>query len=266
MSNDLITARKKLNSVPTMLKKGKYMPACRGVHDALIVFIKNPTMKGERQEFEDLFAKVTQALNSDAELRKMYPLVISYKPGEEKKLLGSMREILKELQRIIDEEAQNDMQAIAEQKTAMLAKGQELLDNQKWDEAEAVFTQLINDFGGDTDLKADIADRYLNAGRYKEAYHMLDDALKDDPNALHLYNRIGMVLRKMKDFDTAEKYYLKALGLANEDEYLHYNLGRLYYDWRKWSKMATSAQAAIQINPDFDEAAKMLKFAKKKMG
>ena len=32
--------------------------------------------------------------------------------------------------------------------------------------------------------------------------------------SLHLYNRIGMVLRKMKDYETAEKYYLKALTLT----------------------------------------------------
>ena len=63
--------------------------------------------------------------------------------------------------------------------------------------------------------------------------------LRDDPNAIHLYNRIGMVLRKMKDYDTAEKYYLKALTLTSTDEYLHYNLGRLYFDWRKWKKMAS---------------------------
>jgi tetratricopeptide (TPR) repeat protein len=94
---------------------------------------------------------------------------------------------------------------------------------------------------------------------------MLDDALKDDPNAIHLYNRIGMVLRKMKDYETAEKYYLKALTLTSQDEYLLYNVGRLYYDWRKWDKMAESAQKAVEINPDFAEAVKMLKFAQKKM-
>ena len=94
---------------------------------------------------------------------------------------------------------------------------------------------------------------------------MLDDALKDDPNAIHLYNRIGMVLRKMQDFDTAEKYYLKALTLTDSDEYLYYNLGRLYYDWKKWDKMANSAERAVEINPEFGEAVKMLKFARKQL-
>jgi len=265
MSTDLITSRKKLNSVTTMLKRGKYMAAVQGIHDGLILFLKNPVMKGERDEFEEILFKVTQSLNNDKKIREIYPLVISYQPGEERALLDAMRELLQELQKAINDSVQNEAQAMIARKESDLKKGQEHLDNQEWDQAKETFDQLVSDFGGDTDLKADIADRYLNAGRYKEAFHMLDDALQDDPNAIHLYNRIGMVLRKMKDFETAEKYYLKALTLTTEDEYLHYNVGRLYYDWKKWAKMAQSAQNALNINPGFDEAGKMLKFAQKKM-
>ncbi len=265
MSNELVSARKKLNAVPTLLKKGKYMAAVQGVHDGLIMFLKGSVMKNERDEFEEILRKVTYALNSDAELRKIYPLVISYDPGQERALLDAMRELLQELQKALNDEVQGDMEAIAARKKSLLEQGQTFLDNEEFDKAKSNFDTLVADFGGDTDLKADIADRYLNAGRYQEAFNMLDDALKDDPNAIHLYNRIGMVLRKMKDYDTAEKYYLKALTLSSEDEYLHYNLGRLYYDWRKWGKMAQAAQHAVDINPDFGEASKMLKFAQKKM-
>lgn len=265
MSNDLINARKKINATTTFLKKGKYMTAVQSIHDGLILFLKNTVMKGERDEFEEILYKATQSLNNDAELRKIYPLVIKYQPGEERALLDAMRELLTELQKALNDEVQDDVQAIALEKKQKLEKGQEHLDKEEWEDAKNVFDQLIKSFGSDTDLKADIADRYLNAGRYQEAFHMLDDALKDDPNAIHLYNRIGMVLRKMKDYDTAEKYYLKALSLTDNDEYLHYNIGRLYYDWRKWAKMARAAQSAVEINPDFDEAAKMLRFAAKKM-
>ena len=265
MSTELVKARKKLNSVTTMLKKGKYMTAVQGIHDGLILLLKTPTIKAEREEFEDLLTKVAYSLSNDPELRKIYPLVISYEPGKERALLDAMRELLQELQKVLNEEVQDDMQAILVRKQEGIEKGQEFLNNQEWDAATAAFSALVKEFSGDTDLKADIADRYLNAGRYKEAFHMLDDALQDDPNAIHLYNRIGMVLRKMKDYDTAEKYYLKALTLTHDDEYLHYNVGRLYYDWRKWAKMARSAEAAVRLNPDFSEAVKMLKFAKKKM-
>ena len=265
MASELITARKKFNAVNTMLKKGKYMSAVQNIHDGLILMLKTSIMKNERDEFEEMLKGVTYNLGSNEELRKIYPLVISYEPGEERKLLEAMKDLLKELQRALNDDAQGNLQAVVERKKAGVKKGQEQLDKQEWSEAKETFDALVAEFAGDTDLKADIADRYLNAGRYQEAFNMLDDALKDDPNAIHLYNRIGMVLRKMQDYETAEKYYLKALTLTESDEYLHYNIGRLYYDWKKWSKMANSAQRAVDINPDFNEAAKMLKFAKKQM-
>ncbi|WP_243545540.1 tetratricopeptide repeat protein [Pseudodesulfovibrio tunisiensis] len=265
MSTKLISARKKLNSIGSLLKKGKYMPAVQAVHDSLIIILKNPVMKNEKTEFEELLQKVTYTLNSDASLRKIYPLVISYDPGQERKLLDQMRALLQELQSLVNDEVQEDIQAMAARKTTELAKAQSLLDGQEWDKAKSVFDQLIADFGGDTDLKADIADRYINSARYQEAFSLLEEALQDDPGAIHLYNRIGMVLRKMQDFATAEKYYLKALSLSSDDEYLLFNIGRLYYDWRKWPKMAQAAERAVEINPGFAEAVKMLKFAKKKM-
>ncbi|QGY40734.1 tetratricopeptide repeat protein [Pseudodesulfovibrio cashew] len=261
MSNQLIQSRKRLNSVSTLLKKGKYMPAVQALHDGLILFLKNPVMKNERVEFEDILTKATQTLNNDKKIREVYPLIINYEPGKERALLDAMRELLQELQKDIND----SVQAIMAQKKAAIEKGQEHLDNEQWDDAKKIFDQLVLDFGGDADLKADIADRYLHAGRYKEAFHMLDGALKDDPNAIHLYNRIGMVLRKMEDYETAEKYYLKALSLTSEDEYLHYNIGRLYYDWKKWDKMALAAQRAVNLNPEFAEAVKMLRFAQKKL-
>lgn len=263
--SELVKSRKKLNAVSTQLKQGKYMTAVQSVHDGLILFLKTQVMKNEREEFEEIIQKVTYSLNSNAELRKIYPLIITYEPGKERELLDAMRELLQELQKALNEEVQGDRDAIEAHKTAELAKGQDHLDNQEYDAAKTTFDKLVKAFGGDTDLKADIADRYLNAGRYQEAFLMLEDALNDDPNAIHLYNRIGMVLRKMKDFDTAEKYYLKALTLSSDDEYLHYNVGRLYYDWRKWAKMGKAAQNAVDINPNFTEAVKMLKFAQKKI-
>ncbi len=112
MSSELVNARKKFNAVSTFLKKGKYMAAVQSVHDGLILFLKKNVMKGEREEVEELLRKVTLTLNSDAELRKIYPLVISYEPGEERALLDAMRELLQELQKALNEEVQGDMQAI----------------------------------------------------------------------------------------------------------------------------------------------------------
>lgn len=266
MSTELIKARKRLANVNTNLKKAKYMPAIQSIHEALTLILKQPLMKNEKEEFAGILRDVVTNLNNNPGIREIYPLVINYEMGKERELLEAMRELLVEMQKVVTKDAQSSAAEFEQHKAAELAKGQEKIDQQKYGEAKTIFDALTKEYKTDTDLKADIADRFLKAGRYEEAFAYLDQALKFDPNAIHLYNRIGMVLRKMKDFDTAERYYDKALELTQKDEYLYFNIGRLYIDWGKWDKVVEASEKALKVNPEFNEAQKMLLFAQKKLG
>lgn len=266
MSQELTKARKLLGKVGTYLKQGKYMPAAQSIRDSLVLMLKTGVMKAERDEFGDLFEKAVYALNNNADFRQIYPLIISYAPGEEKKLLATMKDVMATIQDHINEGAQADVAAMEAHKREEVERGQSKLDDEEFDEARQVFNSLIKRYGNDTDLKADIADRYMRAELYDDAFNLLEDALKHDPQAIFLYNRIGIVLRRMGQFDTAEKYYHKALELCRTDEYLYFNMGRLYYDWKKWDKMLDAANKALGINAEFAEAKKMAQFATKKMG
>ncbi|WP_027180152.1 tetratricopeptide repeat protein [Maridesulfovibrio bastinii] len=266
MSSELMNARKKLATVNTLLKQKKPMPAVQAVYDAVMAMLRSSLMKAEREEFQDLIDSAVHCLNSDKELRQVYPLIINYSHGSEKDLVGTLRELLQELQKNVSEEAHLMAEQMAQRKIDGLEKGQQLIDANKIDDAKKLFNKLIREFKNDTELRAEIADKFIKANLHQEALSYLEEALANDPNAIYLYNRIGIVLRKMKDFETAEKYYLKALELSNKDEYLYFNCGRLYYDWKKWDKMADAATKALQINPNFAEAEKMLNFANKKAG
>lgn len=265
MSVELIKARKRLTEVNGLLKQGKPMAAAQAVTQALLTILKNPLMKNERDEFSTLIEQAVYSLNQDKELRRLYPLVIPYKPGDEKKLYQSMLELVGELENHVTEEAQHEIANKEHIKAEELEKGQAFLDAKAIDKARSTFNGLMRTFKSDTELKADIADRYLKADLYDDALGLLEDALKNDPQALFLYNRIGIVLRKLKQFDAAERYYLKALEYTDKDEYLYFNLGRLYFDWRQWAKMKDAAEKALGINPAFKEAEKMRQYALKKI-
>ncbi len=223
-------------------------------------------LKNEREEFTQLIDTTVYSLNNNKELRKVYPLVLHYAPGEEKKLLGELFEMRKVLQEDVNENAQRDLNALEAKKREGLERGQLHLDGKEYDEARQVFDKLSGEFPGDAELKADIADRYHKAGLNQDALGHLTQAINESPESLFLYNRIGIVLRKMQDYASAENYYLRALAMTQKDEYLYFNLGRLYYDWQKWDKVAAAAEKAVAINPDFAEARKLLAFAKKKLG
>ncbi|MDD4730312.1 MAG: tetratricopeptide repeat protein [Desulfovibrio sp.] len=265
MSVELIKSRKRLSEVNGLLKQGKPMAAANALMQALVGILKNPLMKNERDEFAKLIEQAVYSLNQDKELRRLYPLVIPYKAGEEKKLYKTMQELVGELQNHVTESVQNELANMEQHKQEELAKGQAQLDEKAFDMARQTFGELMKSYKNDTELKADIADRYLKSDLYDDALGLLEDALEHDPQALFLYNRIGIVLRKLKQFDAAERYYLKALEHAHDDEYLYFNLGRLYFDWKKWKRMKNAAEKALSINPAFKEAEKMRAYAMKKI-
>jgi tetratricopeptide (TPR) repeat protein len=265
MSGELTKARQRLTSINSSLKQGKYMSAAQALNDAIVIMLSASLMKNERDEFGNMFNDAVYSLNNNKELRKVFPLVLNYAPGEEKKLREQILEMLKVLQDDVNENAQKDLAALEVNRQAGLERGQKFLEQQEFDQAKQVFDALTAEFAGDAELKAEVAERYQKAGLNQEAVGYLSAAIAESPNSLHLYNRIGIVLRKMQDFQSAENYYKKALEISQADEYLFFNLGRLYFDWQRWDKTAEAAQRAVGLNPNFDQAKKLLAYAQKKM-
>lgn len=266
MSAELIKARQNLTQIRGMLRQGKIMPAAQSFQSALVAVLKNPLMKAEREEFERMLADAAMHMNNDAELRKVFPLKIDYVPGQERALLDILRELVEAVNKAAVDEAQGVLDKMAQRKQEELARGQAHLDAQEFDKAADVFSGLAREFNEDPALRGDIGERFLKAGRYEEAFEYLAQALEMNPDMVHLYNRIGIALRKLGKFETAEKYYFKASQYQGRDPNLFFNIGRLYMDWGKWDKMAKSANAALKLKPDFEEAKKMLEFAIRKIG
>lgn len=265
MSTELIKARTQLAKVGTYLKQSKILPAVMSLNDALSSMMRNPLMKQERDEFQALMEDAVLKLSIDSNFKKISPIALTYEPGNEKALLDLVQTLMGELHEEAVDEAKEMLRAVEQHRADQLEKGQDHLDKQEVDKAVKVFDNLVKTYNEDTDLKADIAERFIKAGHYAEALDYLEKALEEFPESIHLINRMGIVLRKMGKFEEAETYYKKAVEYSGDDPGLYFNFGRLYIDWKKWDKVEETAQKALEISPDFTEAKKMLTFARKKM-
>ena len=261
----LTNARRQLSHINGFLRQGKILPAVQALHSAMLITTRQTLMRAEKEEFERMFNDAVMRLNSDKPLRKIYPLALEYGPESEKQLIEDLAELLE----ILEEESTADAEAAAkillEQKQEAIEEGQSHLDSQDYDKARNAFNKLVEQFPDDGELRADIGDRYLKAGLYEDSIEHLTAAVEHDPYILHYYNRLGIALRKMGRFETAESYYLKALPLAPEDPNLHFNVGRLYLEWARWDKAQEYGDKAAELNPEFAEAKKLSNFARKKM-
>jgi len=264
MSAELTKARQQLSQVRTLLRQGKVLPAAQGVQSALLTLLKGQLIKAERQEFEDLLREATSHLANDATVRKIYPLQLIYAPGREREFNENLKALIRSLNDLVAEEAQEQLRLREERKRTLLARGKAELEAQETKKALQTFAELDADFPDDPILRGEMGKSLLEAGQYAVAVEYLKNALEMDPELLPLYNLIAIALRKLDRFEIAEQYYLRASEYMRMDPTLYFNIGRLYVDWKKWEKAIKAAHAALRLKPDFIEAQKLLAYAEDK--
>lgn len=263
MSTELTKARQMLSMIRTYLRQSKPQPAAQALHSTLGIVLKTPLMKAEREEFERLIEDAVYSLMADGEIRKIFPIKLNYEPGKERQLLDEMHSLLEAFDSTIKDEAQDYLRLLEERRQNLLKEGEACLEKGDIEKANQVFKLLSTENKDDSELWGLIGELYLKAGRFEEAIAYLEKALQMSPELAHLYNKIGMALRKVQKFDVAEKYYLIASSYLGRDANLFFNLGRLYVDWGQWPKAIRSADAALALEPKFEEARKLAQYARK---
>ena len=264
MSSELTKARSQINSIKTLLKQEKVQAALMALSEALKIYLRTKLLKHEKKDFQRKVESAVFQLSSDQTLIQSIAMQIDYTPGEEKKLLDNLNIILGELQENTMEEAQQHLQMLEQKRQIGLKQGKEELDKENYKGAQKQFQNLVRDFPDDSELKVQISEYYLEKEMYNESLDYLKSAHKDDPDSVQIFNKLGISLRKSGNYEKAEKAFFEAIKRAQEDEYLYFNLGRVYIDWQKWDKASKVSQKALEYNPNFAEAEKMMKFSRKK--
>jgi len=264
MSAELSKTRKQLNDVKSLIRQGRLFPAVQALHNGLNTMMRTSLIKNERVELEDLVSEAVAWISDSKKIREKFPLAIVYTPGEEDSLAEITQQLLELLEGEVHEQAAESLKLLEERRNKLLADAQKFLESGEIDKAAELHQQITREFGDDHELLAAIGEQYLNSERYEEAFEYLSKALSANPEAIHLYNRVGIALRKLERYETAEKYYKKALEMAGKDVGLLFNLGRLYVEWQYWKKAERAAQLIVKIAPDFVEGKKLLDYAVKK--
>ena len=105
---------------------------------------------------------------------------------------------------------------------------------------------------------------YMERGENHKAHDIFERVVKLDaafaPEHKHLFNEFGINLRKSGLIDEAVDYYARALEMTSEDENLHYNIARAYFERGDKDDCIASLNKALELNPNFEEARKFLEY------
>ena len=133
--------------------------------------------------------------------------------------------------------------------------GQVLIETGQKQEAQQVLKNALKQADKDkAEVCLQVGETLMQAGMLAEASDVFQQALKSDPNAIHIYNRLGIALRRQKKFKEAIDNYRVAIKMDPENENLYYNLGRAYFDNGDKDMSAASMKKALTIYPEFKEA------------
>jgi tetratricopeptide (TPR) repeat protein len=145
--------------------------------------------------------------------------------------------------------------------------GEKHRENGNLDRAEEAFLRALSIDEQNAKANLGLGDVYVGKGEEDKVQEVLERLLKLDEafeatQRIEL-NRFGMSLRKSKMFDKALKLYFKALEIKADDEHLHFNLARVYYEKGETGRCRKHLMDAKRLNPHFAEALKFLKYLEK---
>lgn len=132
------------------------------------------------------------------------------------------------------------------------------------EKADKVFKAAIQLDPKNAGLHTEIGEAYLKAGQDDKAA----DAFKGSLNvveSVHVYNRLGIVLRRKGKYLEAIDEYKKAIRLDYTDEVIHYNMGRAYLEANMKKEAISSFKKALEIDPNFKECRETLVKAEQKI-
>lgn len=152
-----------------------------------------------------------------------------------------------------DSDLQTNLEFI---KSMIIAQEQEIMDrfNKEEETAEAMrldMSQKEEDAKEAIRQKIEEAIKFIDAENLPQAMDIIneDEAIREGV-ILH-YNDVGIQRREEKSPGDAVQKYNKALTLAADDENLHYNIARAYFEDGNTQKAEEFLGKALKLNPEF---------------
>lgn len=150
-----------------------------------------------------------------------------------------------------------------------IAAGEKAFADGDFDTAEAQFIKALMIDDKNIEANYGLGEVYSEKKEFNKLKKVLDTLLGLSEAFTYehrqKFNRFGISLRKNGHYDESIRYYKKSLEIVENDENVHFNLARVYYEKGQGEKCVTSLQTALNINPEFVEAQRFLKYCKKRL-
>lgn len=265
MSKCLFDARRNFAQTAPLLRQGNAINAIQSFHKGLQDMLREPLLKSERTEFENILEQIVKTIAANEKVMKVLQMRLEYTPGQEKELMENVKLLLDALEAEALDEAAKRFMEIEADKARRLSEGTAALEAGNKERGKEIFDALVKEHPKDVALLVNMAEAYEKAGMLEEAAALLEQAAIHDPGAAYIHNKRGIVYRKMRCFEQSAAAFDQAIAITPDDPYLYFNKGRVFVDSQRWPEALTSAHKALELSPVFNEAKMMAEYAQKRV-
>jgi tetratricopeptide (TPR) repeat protein len=106
----------------------------------------------------------------------------------------------------------------------------------------------------------------IEKGDYADAQEMIAGDEEIISLLVDEYNSTGIALRQSGHYDEAITAFRKAVVVLPNDEGLYYNIARAYVGKKTWQEAAETIGSSLNINANFTEGIKLLKYIRENGG
>jgi len=148
-----------------------------------------------------------------------------------------------------------------------IEEGEQAFANGQMDEAEAQFIKALMIQEDNVDANYGLGEVYSETKQFNKLRQVLSTllGLAEAFTYEHRqkFNSFGISLRKNGHYDESITYYKKSLEIVEDDENVYFNLARVYFEKGQSEECVANLEAALNLNPEFMEAQKFLKYCHK---
>ena len=131
----------------------------------------------------------------------------------------------------------------------VLTHASKLLNNQKFQEANEIYQNLVLQFPDNSELYHEFGIALIAQNQPKLAIEKFLQSVRLDPKNANYNSDLGEMYRRVGILDQAVKFNLEAVKLNSELDNTNYNLGLAYFDKENFNKAIVHFKKAIEINP-----------------
>lgn len=156
-----------------------------------------------------------------------------------------------------------DEEKKAEKTDEKIRQGEKHLDKKEYNAATFEFGQALKVDKKNLQANFGKGKAHIALGETEKAKEHFEQMAQNEKlyseDHKHIFNELGITLRRNSMFDEAIKNYQKAVEIDAADEALYYNMARAYKEWDNKPEALNCIRKAVELNPKFTEALDFLK-------